>query len=131
MGGMNRVQDARIGGMDRPRLSDWFHRFNERGADGLKDMRSKGLPPRPPFDQLAALASVVETKPRPGRRWRGALAAHRSAKGRPRALLRRLLRARNRQTIAADRLSPSNARPHHPAQDAREIEAFKQASRPR
>jgi hypothetical protein len=44
--GMDREQAARIGGMDRQTLRDWVHRFNEHGPEGLKDIRSKGHPPR-------------------------------------------------------------------------------------
>lgn len=60
---MDRDQAARIGGMDRQTLRDWVHRFNEGGPDGLKDIRSKGHPPRLSIDQLAALATIVETGP--------------------------------------------------------------------
>ncbi len=63
MDGMDREQAARIGGMDRQTLRDWVHRFNEGGPDGLKDIRSKGHPPRLSTDQLVALATIVETGP--------------------------------------------------------------------
>ncbi len=46
--GMDREQAARIGGMDRQTLRDWVHRFNQQGPDGLRDIRSKGHPPRLP-----------------------------------------------------------------------------------
>lgn len=50
--GMDREQAARIGGMGRQTLRDWVHRFNEGGPDGLKDICSKGHPPRLSTDQL-------------------------------------------------------------------------------
>jgi transposase len=61
--GMNRIEAARIGGMDRQTLRDWVHRFNERGPDGLKDTWSKGNPPRLSAEQQAELARLVETGP--------------------------------------------------------------------
>ncbi len=112
--GMDREQAARIGGMDRQTLRDWVHRFNEGGPDGLKDIRSKGHPPRLSIDQLAALATIVETKPRPRRRWRGALASHRSTEGRPRAVWPRLSRAHDRQAAETDRLLPYQRAPASP-----------------
>ena len=75
--GMSRAEAARIGGMDRQTLRDWVHRFNADGPDGLKDIRSKGHPPRLSTEQLAALAEIVETGPDRAEGWRGALAAHR------------------------------------------------------
>ena len=61
--GMGRADAARIGGMDRQTLRDWVHRFNAQGPDGLKDIRSKGQPPRLSPEQLAALAEIVQTWP--------------------------------------------------------------------
>lgn len=61
--GMDREQAARIGGMDRPTLHDWVHRFNALGPDGLCDIRSKGHPPRLSKEQLAELAEIVEIGP--------------------------------------------------------------------
>ena len=61
--GMGREQAARIGGMDRQTLRDWVHRFNQHGPDGLRDIRSKGHPPRLSKAQLAELAELVETGP--------------------------------------------------------------------
>src|SRR5918911_626618 len=61
--GMSRTEAARIGGMDRQTLRDWVHRFNERGPEGLKDIRAKGHPPRLSAEQQAALAHLVETGP--------------------------------------------------------------------
>src|SRR5580704_7292727 len=42
--GASRTEAARIGGMDRQTLRDWVIRFNDRGADGLINIPSPGLP---------------------------------------------------------------------------------------
>lgn len=44
--GMDQERAVRIGGMDRQTLRDWVHLFNKGGPDRLKDIRSKGHPPR-------------------------------------------------------------------------------------
>jgi transposase len=129
--GMNRTEAARIGGMDRQTLRDWVHRFNEGGPDGLKDIRSKGQPPRLSIDQLAALATIVETGPDRAVdgvvRWR-------------RIDLQKIVLERfgvdyHERTIGKllkqIGFSHISARPHHPAQDERVIEAFKKTSRRR
>lgn len=61
--GMDREQAARIGGMDARRCATGFTGSTKAGPDGLKDIRSKGHPPRLSTDQLAALATIVETAP--------------------------------------------------------------------
>jgi transposase len=119
--GMDREQAARIGGMDRQTLRDWVHRFNEHGPEGLKDIRSKGHPPRLSADQLAALATLVETGPDRAVdgvvRWR-------------RIDLKRVIEERfgvdyHERTIGKlpkqIGFSHISARPHHPAQDERVI----------
>lgn len=60
---MNRAEAAKIGGMDRPTLRDWVHRFNERGPDGLKDTWWREVPSRLSAAQLARLSTLVETGP--------------------------------------------------------------------
>jgi transposase len=127
--GMDRNQAARIGGMARQTLRDWRHRFNEGGLDGLKDIRSKGHPPRLSTDQLAALATIVETGPDRAIdgvvRWR-------------RTDLQNVVRERfgvDYQERTIGKLlkqigfSDISARPHHPAQDESVIEAFEKTSR--
>ena len=44
--GASRAEAAKIGGMDRQTLRDWVIRFNERGADGLINIPSPGVPPK-------------------------------------------------------------------------------------
>ena len=46
LGGMNRADAARIGGMDRQTLRDWVHRFNKAGPNGLRDAWASGPTPR-------------------------------------------------------------------------------------
>ena len=129
--GMDREQAARIGSMDRQMLRDWVHRFNKGGPDGLKDFRSKGQPPRLSTNQLAALATIVETGPDRAIdgvvRWR-------------RIDLQKMVRERfgvdyhERTTgklLKQIGFSHVSARTHHPAQDQRTIDAFKKASRRR
>jgi transposase len=100
---MSREEAARIGGMDRQTLRDWVHRFNAEGPDGLKDIRSKGHPPRLTPEQLAAFAEIVETGPDRAKdgvvRWRPI-----DLKRVVEALRRRLPRAHDRQAPEADRL---------------------------
>jgi len=129
--GMNRTEAARIGGMDRQTLRDWVHRFNERGPDGLKDTWSRGNPPRLSPDQQADLAQLVETGPD--------RAVHSVVRWR-RVDLQRLIAERfgvvyHERTVGkilkALGFSHLSARPRHPGQDGRTIEAFKKTSRRR
>ena len=129
--GMNRTEAARIGGMDRQTLRDWVHRFNGHGPDGLKDIWTKGNPPRLSAEQLAEFAQIVETGPDRAKdgvvRWR-------------RIDLKRVIAERfgvvyHERTVGKLLkqlgFSHISARPRHPAQDERIVEAFKKTSRPR
>ena len=126
--GMNRTQAARIGGMDRQTLRDWVHRFNAHGPDGLKDNWANGSVPRLSPEQQAELAELVETGPDRSVhgvvRWR-------------RVDLQRLIAERfgvtyHERTVGkllkALGFSHISARPRHPGQDARTLEAFKKTS---
>jgi transposase len=123
--GMNRTEAARIGGMDRQTLRDWVHRFNARGPDGLLDGWSKGPEPRLSAAQRAELAELVETGPdrivHGVVRWR-------------RIDLQQVIRERfgvayHERTVGkllkTLGFSHISARPRHPKQDERTIEAFK------
>src|ERR1700731_3339310 len=72
--GMDREEAARIGGMDRQTLRDWVHRFNERGPDGLINVKAPGRPPTLSKDQMEELRRLVEAGPDPEKdgvaRWR-------------------------------------------------------------
>ena len=63
--GMDREEAARIGGMDRQTLRDWVHRFNERGPDGLINIKPPGRRPRLSEQQKEALCELVEAGPDP------------------------------------------------------------------
>src|ERR1044071_1363131 len=127
--GMDRERAARIGGMDRQTLRDWVHRFNEGGPNGLRDIRAKGGLPRLAPDQLSTFAEIVETGPDRAKdgvvRWR-------------RVDLKRVIEERfgvvyHERTIGKllkqIGFSHVSARPHHPGQKHRTIEAFKKTSR--
>src|SRR3954447_8576540 len=125
MAGMNRTEAARIGGMDRQTLRDWVHRFNDHGPDGLLDGWSKGPEPRLSTEQRAEIAELVETGPD--------RAVHGVVRWR-RIDLQRVIRERfgvayHERTVGkllkALGFSHISARPRHPAQDQRTIEAFK------
>ena len=129
--GMDRGEAAKIGGMDRQTLRDWVHRFNAAGPDGLLDNRTSGPTPRLSPDQLAELAMIVETGPDRKVdgvvRWRRidlkrVIAERFGVDYHPRyvgKLLKKL------------GFSHISARPRHPAQDERIVEAFKKTSRAR
>jgi transposase len=127
--GKDRAEAARIGGMDRQTLRDWVHRFNAQGPDGLLDHHYEGPKTRLTPAQLAQLSEIVETGPDPKTdgvvRWRRidlkaviearfGVAYHERSVG-------KLLKALG--------FSHISARPRHPGQDARVIEAFKKTSR--
>jgi transposase len=123
--GMNRAEAARIGGMDRQTLRDWVHRFNKRGPGGLKDTWSKGNPPRLSPEQQAELARLVETGP--DRAVHGVVRWRRIDL--QRVILNRFGVASHERTVGKLLhqlgFSHISARPRHPAQDQRTIEAFK------
>ncbi len=56
---------AKVGGMDRQTLRDWVIRFNDRGADGLINTPSPGVPPKLDATHRAFLARIVEEGPIP------------------------------------------------------------------
>lgn len=129
--GMSRGEAARIGGMDRQTLRDWVHRFNADGPEGLVN---RPLPGRACWltpDQLRELAEIVETGPDPETdgivRWR-------------RIDLKRVIEERFGVVYAERSISRLlaelgfvhiSARPQHPAQQPKVIEAYKKTSRAR
>ena len=115
--------------MDRQTLRDWVHRFNAAGPDGLFDHWTEGPKPRLSPEQLAELAVIVEAGPNRKvdgvARWRRidlkrvivdkfGVDYHQPYVGK---LLKKL------------GFSHISARPRHPAQDERIVEAFKKTSR--
>lgn len=126
--GKDRGEAARIGGMDRQTLRDWVHRFNAHGPEGLLDRHYEGPKPRLTAEQLAELSSIAETGPDPKAdgvvRWRRidlqALIAARFGVAYHERSVGKLLKALG--------FSHISARPRHPGQDMRVIEAFKKTS---
>ena len=129
--GKDRAEAAQIGGMDRQTLRDWVHRFNASGPEGLFDHWTEGPKPRLSAEQLIALASIVGAGPDREKdgvvRWR-------------RVDLQRVIKERFgvdfHERYVGTLLkklgfSHISARPRHPAQDARIVEAYKKASKRR
>ena len=127
--GKDRGEAARIGGMDRQTLRDWVHRFNNAGPEGLLDDWTEGPKPRLSAEQLTELASIVATGPDREKdgvvRWR-------------RIDLKRVIKERfgvdfheRYVSTLLKKLGFSHisARPRHPAQDERIVEAYKKTSR--
>jgi transposase len=129
--GMDRGSAARIGSMDRQTLRDWVHRFNAGGPEGLIDNWTEGPKPRLSAAQLTALATLLEAGPDRETdgvvRWRRVdlkrvIAQRFGVDFHPRhvgKLLKKL------------GFSHMSARPRHPAQDERIVEAFQKTSRAR
>ena len=129
--GMDRGAAAKIGGMDRQTLRDWVHRFNRSGPEGVIDNWTEGPKPRLSAEQLTRFAQIVEAGPDREKdgvvRWRRidlkrVIAERFGVDFHPRyvgKLLKKL------------GFSHISARPRHPAQDERIVEAFKKTSHAR
>jgi transposase len=63
--GASRKDAARAGGMDHQTLRDWVIRFNAKGAEGLINIPSPGVPPKLDDRHKAFLARIVEEGPIP------------------------------------------------------------------
>ena len=129
--GMDRGAAATIGGMDHQTLRDWVHRFNALGPEGLIDNWTEGPKPRLSAEQLARFAQIVEAGPDHEKngvvRWRRidlkrVIAERFGVDFHPRYVGKLL------KTLGFSHMS---ARPRHPAQDERIVEAFKKTSRTR
>lgn len=127
--GKDRAEAARIGGMDRQTLRDWVHRFNVDGPEGLFDHWTNGPKPRLSWEQMAEFARIVESGPDRERdgvaRWR-------------RVDLQRVIKERFgvdfHERYVGTLLkklgfSHISARPRHPTQDERVVEAYKKTSK--
>ena len=127
--GRPRREAASLNGMDRQTLSDWVHRYNACGIEGLKSRKSPGRAPALTPDQRAELRALVIEGPDPAVhkvvRWRCAdLRAE---------VARRWSVDVHQSTIGAwlgelglTRLQP---RPVHPKKDAAAEATFKKTSR--
>ncbi len=129
--GMDRCAAAKIGGVDRQTLRDWAHRFNALGPEGLIDNWTKGPKPRLSAGQLAQFAQIVQAGP--DRQVDGVVRWRRLD-------LKRVIAERfgvdfhERYVgtlLKKIGFSHISARPRHPAQDERIVEAFKKTSRAR
>ena len=126
--GMNRTQAACVGGMDRQTLRRWVIRFNRDGPEGLLDCWSPGPARRLSDAQLGELARIVEQGPDIQNdgvvRWRRvdlqAVIKHRFGVEYGERWVSQIL-----HDLGFSHLS---ARPQHPRQDGRVIEAFKKTS---
>ena len=114
--------------MDRQTLRDWVQRFNAAGPDGLTDNWTEGPKPRLSAEQLIELAVIVEAGPDREKdgvvRWRRVdlkrVIAQRFGVDFHERYVGKLLKKLG--------FSHMSARPRHPGQDARIIEAFKKTS---
>jgi transposase len=74
MEGRSRAEAAEQSGMDRQTLSDWVHRYNATGIDGLKSRHGPGAIPLLNEAQKAELRALVVAGPDPEKdkviRWR-------------------------------------------------------------
>ncbi len=57
--GRSRTEAATLDGMDGQMLSDWVHRFNAEGVEGLKSRKSPGREPLLTPAQKAELRELV------------------------------------------------------------------------
>ena len=129
--GMDRGSAAKIGGMDRQTLRDWVHRFNAAGPPGLIDNWTEGPKPRLSTEQLADFAAIVEAGPDREKdgvvRWRRMdlqrIIAERFGVEFHERYVGKLLKKLG--------FSHMSARPRHPGQDERIVEAFKKTFRAR
>lgn len=63
--GRPRSEAAHLNGMDRQTLSDWVHRYNADGIEGLKSRKSPGRVPALTLAQKAELRALVIQGPDP------------------------------------------------------------------
>ena len=72
--GRSRIEAAKQNGMDRQTLSDWVHRYNATGVEGLKSCHPPGAAPLLNEAQKAELKALVVKGPDPEKdtviRWR-------------------------------------------------------------
>jgi transposase len=128
--GLPRSEAAALNGMDRQTLSDWVHRYNAEGIEGLKSRKSPGREPFLTPAQKAELREMVIEGPDP--------AVHKVVRWRCSDLRAEVARRWSvevhESTIGAwlgelglTRLQP---RPVHPKKDADSEASFKKTSPP-
>jgi putative transposase len=129
--GKSRGTAAEIGAMERQTLRDWVHRFNEKGPEGLINVKAPGPVPKLSLDQKKELKRIVEAGPDPAKdgvvRWR-CIDLRRVIKERFDVDLDEVSIGRTLKELGFAHVSP---RPKHPRQKPEEIEAFKKTSQRR
>jgi putative transposase len=128
--GSTRSEAARIGGVTLQIVRDWGLRFNAQGPTGLIDGKAPGGRPLLSEDQRRALARAVEDGP--------ISASHGVVRWRLIDLAQWIWDefglSISKQTVSRELRAMGyrklTARPHHHAQDADAIPAFKKASPP-
>ena len=127
--GGSRTQAAEVGGVTLQVVRDWVLRFNARGPDGLIDRKAPGQRPKLDARHRAALAAMVEDGPIP--------AVHGVVRWRIIDLCQWLWEEYevtvSKQTLSRELRAMGyrklSARPHHHAQAAGAVEAFKKSGR--
>ena len=126
--GSPRTQAAKQNGMDRQTLSDWVHRYNELGVDGLKSRHGPGPSPALTEQQMAELKALVIKGPDPATdkvvRWR-CLDLRQEVARRFKVTVHESTIGKWLHQLGLTRLQP---RPFHPKKDAAAQEAFKKTS---
>lgn len=128
--GRPRTEAAILNGMDRQTLSDWVHRFNAEGIEGLKSRKSPGREPFLTAAQKSELRELVIQGPDP--------AVHKVVRWRCVDLRAEVARRWSVEVhestiggwlgeLGLTRLQP---RPVHPKKDAKAETTFKKTSPP-
>lgn len=123
--GASRTQAAETGGVTLQVVRDWVLRFNAEGPEGLIDRKAPGQPSRLKDEHRAALAEMIENGPVPAVhgvvRWR-IIDLCQWVWDEFEIIISQQALSRELRTMGYRKLS---ARPHHHAQAAGAVEAFK------
>jgi transposase len=129
--GGSRSEAARVGGVTLQSIRDWVLRFNDRGPEGLIDLKAPGPTPKLNKKQRRALKKIVEAGPIPAIhgvvRWRlidfVQWLSDEFSVSLDETTVGRYLKAMGFRKLTA--------RPRHYAQNEFAVEAFKKTSSPR
>jgi transposase len=126
--GRPRTEAAEQNGMDRQTLSDWVHRYNAAGIDGLKSRHPPGAAPLLSEAEKAELRALVVTGPDPEKdkviRWRCLDLQEEIA----RRFSVRVHESTVGKWLRQFRLTRLQPRPFHPKTDLAAQETFKKTS---
>jgi transposase len=124
----SRAEAAGKNGMDRQTLSDWVHRYNAAGIDGLKSRHPPGAAPLLSEAEKAELRALVVTGPDPEKdkviRWRCLDLQEEIA----RRFSVRVHESTVGKWLRQFRLTRLQPRPFHPKTDLAAQETFKKTS---